>query len=175
MSFFVRHGYGRSMLFASALSLVLVAHAAQAQQPQYWTGVGGKGIRLAVLEPVGKGLSDDERWMLSLVQGSITGDFNKYSAMTVIDRQKLEQVLKEWEESMSDNYSDADRVKIGNLTQASHILTGSINKTASAYMLELSVTDVASGVRKASYSPTPISPLALENLSAVKGGVGGFA
>jgi uncharacterized protein (TIGR02145 family) len=128
----------------------------------------GKGIRLAVLEPAGRGLSADEQWMLSLVQGSITGDFNKYSGMTIIDRQNLENILKEWEESMSGNYSEATIVKIGNLTGASHILSGSITKTANAFMLELAVTDAASGERKASYPPTPVSPLALENLSAIK-------
>ncbi|MDR2694442.1 MAG: leucine-rich repeat protein [Chitinispirillales bacterium] len=155
----------RALLLAAA-AVTIAAQAAQAQQ--YYTGDGGKGIRVAVLEPVGKGLSAEEQWMLSLVQGSITGDFNKYSAMTVIDRQNLEKVLKEWEESMSGNYDEANLVKIGNLTSASHILSGSISKTANAFMLELSVADVASGERKASYSPTPISPIALENLSAIK-------
>jgi len=147
--------------------LYILCVAAFAQQ-QYYTGDGGRGIRIAVLEPTGKGLSDDERWMPSLVQGSITGDFSKYSAMTVIDRQNLEKIFKEWEESMSGHYSDSARVKIGNLTQASHILTGSISKTKNTFMLELSVTDVASGVRKASYSPMPVSPSALEDLSAIK-------
>ncbi|MDR2693274.1 MAG: leucine-rich repeat protein [Chitinispirillales bacterium] len=135
---------------------------------QYWTGNGGKGIRLIVLEPTGKGLAADEQWMLSLVQGTITADFNKYSAMDVIDRMNVEKVMAEWKESMSGNYSEVNLVKIGNLTSASHILSGSISKTASAFMLELSVTDVASGLRKASYSPTPISAMALENLSAIK-------
>jgi len=151
-----------------AVTLIIGTQSARAQQSQYYTGDGGRGIRLAVLEPVGKGLSSDEQWMLSLVQGSISGDFNKYSAMTIIDRQNLEKIFGEWKESMSGNYSEADRVKIGNLTNASHILTGSISKTANAFMLELTVTDVANGVRKASYSPTPISSLALENLSAIK-------
>jgi len=163
MSLFTRQG--RTLMLAAVV--IFGTQTARAQQ-QYWTGDGGKGIRLAVLEPVGKGLSADEQWMLSLVQGSITGDFNKFSAMTIIDRQNLEKIFAEWKESMSDHYSDADRVKIGNLTNASHILTGSISKTANAFMLELNVTDVASGVRKASYSPTPISTLALENLSAIK-------
>jgi len=164
MSLLTRHG--RTLLLAAVV--IIGTQTAQAQQQQYYTGDGGKGIRLAVLEPVGKGLSADEQWMLSLVQGSITGDFNKYSAMTIIERQNLEKIFAEWKESLSENYSDADRVKIGNLTNASHILTGSISKTANAFMLELTVTDVASGVRKATYSPTPVSPLALENLSAIK-------
>jgi len=153
---------GRTLLLTAVIVI-----GVQAQQ-QYYTGDGGRGIRIAVLEPVGKGLSADEQWMISLVQGSITGDLSKFSAMTVIDRQNLEKVFAEWKEAMSGNYSDENLVKIGNLTSASHILTGSISKTASAFMLELAVTDIQSGVRKATYSPTPVSPLALENLSALK-------
>jgi len=159
-----RHGRGWMLLLAAVAMIWTQTVSAQ----QYWTGDGGKGIRLAVFEPVGKGLSADEQWVLSLIQGSITGDFNKFSAMTIIDRQNLDKIFAEWKESRSDNYSDADRIKIGNLTNASHILTGSINKTNNVFILELTVTDVASGERKASYSPTPVSLLAIENLSAIK-------
>jgi hypothetical protein len=125
-------------------------------------------IKLAVLEPVGKGLSADEQWMLSLIQSSITGDFNKYSGMTIIDRQNLEDVYAEWERSESGMTSDEDAVRIGNLANANHVLSGKITKTPNAFMLELAVTDVETGVRKASYSPRSVTPRALENLSALK-------
>ena len=134
---------------------------------QYWTGDGGKGIRLAVLEPEGKGISENEKWTLSVVQNVIYTDFSKYSGMTIIDRQNLEKVFEEWKESMSGHYSDEERVKIGNLTNASHILNGTVIKTPNAFMLELSVTDLQSGERKASYSQ-PVSAAALENHSAIK-------
>ena len=160
---------GRFKWLAAMVVVMVMAVGAWAQQSSpYFTGDGGKGIRLAVLEPAGKGLSTDDQWMLSLVQGSITGDFNKFSGMTIIDRQNLEKVIGEWKEATSGKYSDADYVKIGNLTNASHILTGNISKTANAIMIEFSVTDLQSGERKASYSPKPVSALALENLSAVK-------
>ena len=32
-----------------------------------WTGDGGKGISLAVLEPAGRGITQNEQWMLSLI------------------------------------------------------------------------------------------------------------
>jgi uncharacterized protein (TIGR02145 family) len=158
--------YGRTLLLAAVM--VIGTHTAHAQPQQYWIGDGGKGIRLAVLEPAGKGLSTDEQWMLDLVQRTITADFNKFSAITVIDRINVEKVLEQWKESMSGNYFDTTIVKIGNLTGANHILNGSISKTANAFMLELSVTDLTSGVRKASYAPSPILSMALENLSAIK-------
>jgi len=144
------------------------ARQSQAARPAYWTGDGGRGISLAVLEPAGRGITQNEQWMLSLIQSSITGDFNKYSAMTIIDRQNLETILKEQLQSISGNYSDYEIIKIGHLTNAKYILGGSVSRTTNAFMLELAVTDVESGVRKASLTPTPVTPAALENLSAVK-------
>ncbi|MDR3341522.1 MAG: DUF1566 domain-containing protein [Treponema sp.] len=137
-------------------------------KPVYFTGDGGKGFTLAVLEPTGKELTDAEHYLLPLVQGSITGDFNKYSAMTIIDRQNLDKILVEQSQSLSGDYSEADYISIGHLTNARYILSGSITKTASNYILELSISDAESGERKASYPPKPVSSLVLENLSAVK-------
>jgi hypothetical protein len=97
--------------------------------PLHWIGDGGKGIRLAVLEPTSSGLSAQELWMLSLIQSSITGDFNKYSDMTLIDRQNLEKILAEQSQSLSGNYSDNDYIRIGQLTNSRYILAGSISKT----------------------------------------------
>jgi hypothetical protein len=65
----------KSWKLGLAVALLATAQFATAQQQKYYTGDGGKGIRLAVLEPVGKGLAADEQWMLSLVQGSISWDF----------------------------------------------------------------------------------------------------
>ena len=76
------------------------ASTSQASTPAYWTGDGGKGMRLAVLEPTGKGIPDNEEWMLSLIQSSITGDFNRYSAITIIDRINLEKILAKKTESI---------------------------------------------------------------------------
>ncbi|MCL2138490.1 MAG: leucine-rich repeat domain-containing protein, partial [Treponema sp.] len=104
----------------------------------------------------------------SLAQSSLTGDFNKYSAMTIVDRQNLEKTLAEQAQSLSGIYSEADYVKIGELTNARLIASGAVTKTASGYMLELSVTDVESGERRASFPPQAVSAEALENLSAVK-------
>ncbi len=127
-------------------------------------------MKLAVLEPEGEGLSEDERWMLSLIQSSITADFNKYSAITVIDRQNLEAIITEQKRSLEAATSDeeGDAIRIGNLANATHVLSGKITKTPNAFMLELAITDVESGVRRASYSPSPVTSKAVENLSVLK-------
>jgi len=125
-------------------------------------------IKLAVLEPEGKGLSKDEVWMLSLVQSSIAADFNKYSSITIIDRQNLEAIIAEQKRSLSAITSDKDAIAIGNLANASHILTGKITKTPKTFMLELAITDAETGKRQASYSPKGITPSQVEDLSALK-------
>jgi len=125
-------------------------------------------MTLAVLEPTGRGLTAQEQWVLPLIQGSITGDFNKYSAMTIVDRMNLEKKIAEQMQAISGMYSDNDLIRIGNLSNARFILSGSVAKTANTFMMELSVTDVESGERKASYPPKPIILTNFENLSAIK-------
>jgi hypothetical protein len=143
--------------------------AQNVQKPRYFEGDGGKGLTLAVLAPTGKGLDAEERYWLPLVQGSITGDFNKYSAITIIDRQNLEKILDEQTLSASGNFSEEDYIRIGELANARYILAGSITKTPSgSLIIEFAVSDIESGVRAASFPPKNISPAALENLSAVK-------
>ena len=126
-------------------------------------------MTLAILEPRGNGLSRDElRWMPPLIQGAMTGDFNLYSAMTVTDRQNLETIFAEQDLSMSGLFSDEDFVRIGHLVNAHYVVTGSITRTATVFMLEFAVTSVETGVRRASTRPTPVSLQDLENLSAVR-------
>jgi len=135
----------------------------------FFTGAGGRGMTLAILEPVPRGLTEDQlRWMPALVQGSMTGDFNLYSAMTVTDRQNLETILAEQELSMTGLFSDEDFIRIGHLVNARYVLVGSITRTATVYMLEFAVTNVETNVRKASRRPTPVSLLDIEDLSAVR-------
>ncbi|MCL2318883.1 MAG: CsgG/HfaB family protein, partial [Treponema sp.] len=88
--------------------------------------------------------------------------------MTIIDRQNLEKILAEQTQSLSGDYSDEDYISIGKLTNARYILTGSISKISGNYMLELSVSDVESSERKASYPPRQVTFAVLEDLTAVK-------
>ncbi|MCL2043341.1 MAG: leucine-rich repeat protein [Treponema sp.] len=161
-------------LFTVLCSLLLILSCPSLPTPEQaatgplFSGNGGRGIALAVLEPAGRGLAPNEQWILSLVQSSITGDFNRFSAMTIVDRQNLETVLAEQAQSLSGDYSDEDFIRIGRLTNARLILTGAITKTANSYILEFSVSEVETGERKASYPPRPVTPDALENLAAVK-------
>jgi len=156
-------------IWAILLVILPITLFAQQSQRTYFSGDGGRDLSIAVLEPTGKGLGENEKWMLSLIQGSINGDFQKYSAMTIIDRQNVEKIMEDQFKVLSTGYySDTDYVSIGHMTNASYILTGIVTKTANTYMLELAVTDAESGERKATYSPKSVSASSIEDLSAVK-------
>jgi|GEM_PF-996681 len=151
------------------------AEAARARQLRYapedpfFTGDGGYGMVLAILEPRSSGLSQDElRWMPSLVQGAMTGDFNLHSAMTITDRQNLDVIIAEQDLSMSGLFSDEDFISIGNLVHAQYVVSGSITRTPTVFMLEFAVTNVETGERRASTRPIPASLQDMENLSAVR-------
>jgi len=135
---------------------------------QYWTGDGGRGIRVTVSEITGRGLSIQEEHILHFTQSTIIGVFNNFSAMTVFDRQNLESILREQRMSLAGNFSDTDLIRIGQLTNARLIVFGSITKSGNNYTLEFAVTDVETGNRRASYLPRQVSLLALENHSAIK-------
>jgi hypothetical protein len=143
------------------------APAAPARQA-FYTGDGGRGKRLAVLQPAGKNISQSEQWLLTMIQGTLTADFQKYSAMTITDRQNLDAILDEQALGASGNFSDDDYIGIGKMTNAQYILTGSVTKLPRGYMLELAISNTESGERAASFAPRMCSAAELEGLSAVK-------
>ncbi|MDR0709775.1 MAG: leucine-rich repeat protein, partial [Spirochaetaceae bacterium] len=151
------------------LLCTLAARTLPAQEGGYFQGNGGRGIRVAVLLPGGQGLAPDEEWLLTLIQSDMAADFNKYSAMTVVDRQNLETVLAEQNRSLSGSYSEDEYIRIGNLTNVQYVLAGSLKKTGQgAFLLEMSITDVETGVRRASYAPKSCSLRDLRSLAVLK-------
>jgi hypothetical protein len=98
----------------------------------------------------------------------MTGHFNQFSAMTVLDRQNLDKILDEQQQSLSGNYSDDDYVRIGNLTNAQYILAGMIlGMPDNVVSVQLSITDVETGERRASFIKNCIID-DLRNASVVK-------
>ena len=133
-----------------------------------WTGDGGSGIRVTVSEPAGAGLSPQDESLLPLIQSTIIGTFQRFSGMTVFDRQNLENILREQRLALDAHFSDDDFIRIGQLTNARLVVFGSVHQIAGSYMLELAVTDVQTGERRASHPPRPVSLLALRDLSAIR-------
>jgi len=138
-------------------------------QNTYFTGDGAKGKCVAVLQPTGKSLTNNEMWLLTLIQGVLTSDFGKFSLMTIIDRQNLDKILAEQKLSLSGNYSDDEYIRIGHLTNTQYIVIGSLEKISNNnYILELAITHLESGIRKASFSPTNCTIDDIKNQSIIK-------
>jgi TolB-like protein len=131
----------------------------------YWTGNGGADLSVAVMVPEGRGLSADEAYLLTMVQGVLVGDFTKFSAMKVLDRQNLEKVIAEGE---SGYYAEETNfVQLGNVANVQYILNGALQKIDSGFSLQLKVTNAASGESRAAYTGN-VPAAELEDLSGVK-------
>jgi hypothetical protein len=116
---------------------------------------GGKDIRLTVGLPAGKGLASGDGWLTEFVQGNLIGDFQKYSAMTVIDRQNLDRIIEEQKLSETGFYEEKNYAQVGQLTNAQYILAGSITKLPGGdFSLQLGIADVEKGTRRASFTKT---------------------
>jgi hypothetical protein len=118
--------------------------------------------------PEGKNLSADQSYIPTLVQGEFVKNFAKYSPIRVLDRQNLEKVLKETESGIYSNA--ADLLRLGELAQVNHALTGSVTKTSSGYALQIQITPTLAGEAaavKAAYSAA-CTVAELDDLSAVK-------
>ncbi|MDR1129034.1 MAG: DUF1566 domain-containing protein [Treponema sp.] len=129
--------------------------APEPKQSPLFEGEGGRDIRLAVGLPEGKNLAAAETWLAEFTQGNLIGDFQKYSAMTVIDRQNLDKIIAEQQLAETGFYSEENYAQIGNLTNAQYILSGTILKMPDKkFSVQLGVADTETGVRKASFTKT---------------------
>ncbi|MCL2480577.1 MAG: WD40 repeat domain-containing protein [Spirochaetaceae bacterium] len=115
-----------------------------------FTGDGGKNIRLAIHAPEVHG--DVPLHLPIYIQGLLNSNFNKYSAINLIDRQNLNRIIAEQNLAASGKFSEKDFIQIGNLANAQFYLFGTIQKlSGSRYSLQLSVTESSTGVRKATF------------------------
>jgi len=143
--------------FAVILSAVLLTCAgiepASQNEGLSFTGDGGKDISLAVLVPTAQGIAVDQNYLPTLVQGVLVGDLKKHSAISVLDRYRLETVLRETESGIYRNEDDFGR--LGEIANVDYVLTGSITKTGSGYAIDIRVVGTGRGnigVAKAAYS-----------------------
>ncbi|MDR1072166.1 MAG: hypothetical protein LBL45_00610 [Treponema sp.] len=119
--------------------------------PLYWNGEGGKGKSIAVLAPRTTGLAENQNYLPALVQGEFVSNFSTYSAVSVLDRSRLEE---QYTELLSGYYAeDADAaLDLGHLPPTEYILGGNVTKTASGYALQIQITKTADKTTAASYS-----------------------
>jgi hypothetical protein len=127
--------------------------SAPAQASPFFTEDGGRGISLAILAPRAVGLAENQGYIPALVQGEFVSNFSGYSALSVMDRENLDNV---YAELLSGYYDDSDGagLDLGHLTATDYLMTGSITKTATGYTLQIQIIKTADKMTAASYSGT---------------------
>ena len=152
-----------------AAALVMAAcMTAQAQQAANWTGSGGKGISIAILAPTASGLAKNQSYLPALVQGEFVSNFSGYSAISVLDRERLDTINLELISPVYDDSAIGVAARqIGNLAHTTHIMGGNITKTATGYALQMHITKTDDKTAAASYSGT-FTFAELDNLTGVR-------
>jgi len=118
---------------------------------QYFTGNGGKGMRLGILMPQGHGLDESQAYLPAMIQGVLVSDISQYSAISVLDRVSLDRVINE---TLDLTYEDdIDIVRLGRVAQVGYMMTGNVIKTSTGFSLQINVTDTTAQANTiASYS-----------------------
>lgn len=109
---------------------------------------GGSSISLIVVTPSGESLAAEDEFVLDYIQNLLTANFNKYTA------------IKTNKQDTSENER----------TEASYLLISKLTKSGNVFILEMSVSDPSSGLRKASYIGANISANEILNAAAINNG-----
>ena len=117
---------------------------------QFYSGEGGSDITLAIYEPQPQGNVSKEQ--LHYIQSMLNNNFNRFSAIKLIDQQYLDRIVAEQDAAASGRFSDEDYIRIGALVNAQYRLFGTVqNLSANSYRLNLSISDSSGGLRKATF------------------------
>ncbi|MDR2592186.1 MAG: fibrobacter succinogenes major paralogous domain-containing protein [Chitinispirillales bacterium] len=141
---------------------------ANTNTPPNYTGDGGKGISLTIYVPQSAGLAKDQSYIPALVQGEFVSNFSNYSAISILDWERLDDIyVKLVNEAYDDKAAAKQDVVLGRLAPTSHFLTGNITKTATGYNIKMNITATADKMTTATYSGT-FSFAELDNLTGVR-------
>jgi hypothetical protein len=119
----------------------------------YFTGNGGRGMRLGIIVPESEGLNANQAYLPAMVQGVLVSAISKYSAISVLDRVSLDRVIAE---TLDPTYEDnLDIVRLGHVAQVGYLMTGKIIRTTTGYTLQINVSDTSPDAKTiAAYSGT---------------------
>ena len=108
---------------------------------------------LAVFAPTAQGLAADQAHLPLIIQGELVSNISRYSNISVLDRQRLEAVLKENESGIYSN--ETELAQLGQITNVEFHLVGSVTRAGENFVLQLNVVDARSGrggITRASFS-----------------------
>ncbi|MFP3042963.1 leucine-rich repeat domain-containing protein [Treponema primitia] len=140
-----------ALVLGSCVSSESVQEPVVPEKTPLFTGDGGKGISLAILAPDSRGLTEEQDYIPALVQGEFVSNFASYSAISVLDRQRLDA---QYAEIFSGYYDDDSKAgaDLGHLIPTELIMGGVITKTVDGYVLQIQITKTSDKTTIHSYS-----------------------
>jgi len=169
---FLRNVFLNRQLLIMAIITTFVCFSCKstpAQSEPFIKKENAESLRLAVIQPIGINIPQSQAWFLSMIQSSLTNDFNQYSKMDILERQYLDNILAEQQLSLSGYFSDDDYIKIGHLTNAQYILVGTLQKIGvNNFLLDMAITNTETGKRLASFGPKQYALSDIEGMLAPK-------
>lgn len=102
----------------------------------------GSGLVIAVALPQTRNVGQQAAWIPLYFQDSLTGNFSRYSKMTVLDRTNENLIKAEQELSETGFYTDENAVQLGQMTNASLVVVGSIQQIGGMYEVNFRVNDI---------------------------------
>ena len=123
-------------------------------------------MSIAILAPGASGLTSDQSYLPALVQGEFVSNFSGYSAISVLDRLRLDDHYAELLSGYYDDNAEAG-MDLGHLAPTDYIMGGSITKTAAGYALQIQIMRTSDKMTAASHSGT-FSFTELDNLSGIR-------
>ena len=121
------------------------------------------GKRVAVFNPLGEGLSQDElNWIPSSVRRKLEANLNDYTMYQLIDVQNEEEIKNLQKKAESYTYDQQTSLELGKLVSAELGFFSSITKANERYILSVNVTNLTTGVRLSSVTADSVAePVAL--------------
>jgi len=143
--------YNMNKRFNFIVLCLSLSAVCMAQSSPFFTGDGGKGKSIAILAPKANGLAANQNYLPALVQGEFVSNFSGYSAISVLDRLRLDEV---YAEQLSGYYNDNAGLDLGRLKETDYIMTGNITRTNTGFALQIQITKSSDKITAASYSGT---------------------
>jgi TolB-like protein len=146
-----------------------VAPVQAAPASPFYTGDGGKGTSIAILPLKDSGLTEDQNYLLTIVQSEFVSNFRGYSAIEVLDRVQINNVYRELEASglYEDNVEAV--MDYGHMMPTDYLMDGTITKTTTGYALQVQIVKTAAEdkMTAASYSKS-CTFVELDNFTGIR-------
>lgn len=102
-------------------------------------------FRLAIMPFENIGGMEEYKWISKGVSETLTKSLSQITALHLVDRSNIDQILKEWEFALSDLANQETVPQIGSLLSANKLLTGNYQINGNEILFNCSITDVETG------------------------------